>query len=750
MTVAAQGEESEAPEIHAGDGARLAGHDAARLDIFDAATLATPKVSAVSQVPCTPTDDAGGAGQVTNAEFIAAIFPGLPDGASAAICVKSGDPMVDGWWPREASQAGVQCRITTNNYVNSSSFKLGSDRLLRARKDMIAGFHFVVLDDVGTKVPRARLAGVKPSWEIETSPGNSQVGFILKKAMVDAGLVKQLQSAVVGAGLCDPGAVGMARWVRLPQGINGKPKYKSLAGEPFQCRLVQWNPELRYTPEEIMASLQLRVALTEHVVEQVRTTATNLANVAVEPEDDPVKFAKLNKLLDGISPGCGRQDWLKALMAVFHETAGSAAGLELVDRWSCEAANYRGRADVEIAWRSFRRDVANPVTIGTLIQMARAGGVDVNTILRESNDVFPEFDTQVVGGPVIAVVQGQEPRNPLTRFSVRDKLPELEAQMVEQKAILGAIVLLGQATVLYAQANTGKTLIVIWLILDAIRARRIEPAKLFYINMDDNSAGLVDKVRLASEYGFHMLADGHQGFQAKEFRKAMETMIDADDARGVVVVLDTLKKFVNTMDKVQSADFARVVRQFALKGGTVVALAHTNKHPGSDGKPVYSGTTDIVDDFDCAFTLATVAQMADTNQKVVEFRNIKRRGNVALSAAYSYALSRETTYPELVLSVEEIDLDHLGPIKQQAEAQSDAPVVAAVAACIAEGVNTKMLLVDTAAERSGVSKRMVLKVVEKFTGPDPALHRWQYSVGGRGAKTFALLDQAVQPGEVRT
>lgn len=54
------------------------------------------------------------------------------------------------------------------------------------------------------------------------------------------------------------------------------------------------------------------------------------------------------------------------------------------------------------------------------------------------------------------------------------------------------------------------------------------------------------------------------------------------------------------MDNGKSSDFAKVIRQFSLKGGTVIALSHANKHPGADGRTVYSGTTDIVDDFDCA------------------------------------------------------------------------------------------------------------------------------------------------------
>ena len=46
----------------------------------------------------------GGDFQITNAEFIAAVFPHLPEGAFAAVCSKSGDPSLGGWSASRADQ----------------------------------------------------------------------------------------------------------------------------------------------------------------------------------------------------------------------------------------------------------------------------------------------------------------------------------------------------------------------------------------------------------------------------------------------------------------------------------------------------------------------------------------------------------------------------------------------------------------------------------------------------------------------
>lgn len=460
----------------------------------------------------------------------------------------------------------------------------------------------------------------------------------------------------------------------------------------------------------------------------------------------PHTVDQLKLLLDHISPECGYDEWLRVLMALFHETGGSAEGLTLADRWSSKGSTYRGIKEIETKWRSFDAAVSRPVTAGTLIKMAKDAGADVGGILSLGHDGFEPCEYTIVEPGPVADGSAASTQHPLAQYSLLGCVAELERGMVQQVPFLGGIALLGQATVIYAKSNTGKTLIVLYLIVEAIRKSLIDPNNLIYLNMDDNSSGLVEKLKLAEEYGFHMVADGHRGFEAKALRQAMEETIMSGTASKTIVVLDTLKKFVNTMDKGKSSEFARLIRRFVLKGGTVVALAHANKHPGQDGTTVYSGTTDIVDDFDCAYTVTTVAQQVDANSKVVEFTNIKRRGDVALTAAYSYALQRNISYHELLLTVSEVDQATLAPVKQAAEAVADADLIKVIAAYIGAGINTKMKLSSAAAERTGVSKRNALAVLDRYTGDDPIRHRWVFAVRERGAKVFELLARVAGPG----
>src|SRR5206468_1359937 len=133
-----------------------------------------------------------------------------------------------------------------NNYVGCSSYRPTEDGSLKARKEQIAACHFLMIDDIGTKVPLERLAGLELSWLIETSPDNYQGGILLDEPIGDGAEVTQLLKAIIEAGLCDAGASQpMSRWARLPVAINGKPKYAQV-GKPFRCRLVEWHPERRY------------------------------------------------------------------------------------------------------------------------------------------------------------------------------------------------------------------------------------------------------------------------------------------------------------------------------------------------------------------------------------------------------------------------------------------------------------------------------------------------------------------------
>ncbi|MFZ3173389.1 MAG: hypothetical protein WA146_00715 [Thiobacillus sp.] len=243
----------------------------------------------------------GGDLQISNAEFITAVFPIVPEGASAAVCSKSGDPREGGWPAGRADKVGDLCQPHHNNYVCCSSFYPGDDGSFKARKGQFAACHCLMLDDLGTKVPLNRLAGFDLSWLIETSPGNHQGGIILADPITDDAVAVRLLNAVIDAGLCDAGSTGpLSRWARLPEAINGKPKCVDEAGAPFRCRLVEWRPDRRYTPQEIVEQLHLELAPAGRPKKDVRQSLNSSRNIGHDNGDVLIPTASENPVISAL------------------------------------------------------------------------------------------------------------------------------------------------------------------------------------------------------------------------------------------------------------------------------------------------------------------------------------------------------------------------------------------------------------------------------------------------------------------
>ncbi|MGJ0484796.1 MAG: bifunctional DNA primase/polymerase [Methylomicrobium sp.] len=384
------------------------------------------------------------------------------------------------------------------------------------------------------------------------------------------------------------------------------------------------------------------------------------------------------------------------------------------------------------------RPVPRPPEITSSLPTPSKNQSRIIDVCSRAEDPFVRCETLVIQNPRHPLpAESPVNHNPLDKYSLKGQAAEIEKNTVEDQQVLGSVALQGQATAIFAAPNTGKTLIMLCLLIEAITNRRLSPDQVYYLNMDDTSKGLLEKLRIAEEYGFHVLAEGYREFTAREFLNIVVNLVENDQAKGVVIILDTLKKFVNVMDKSQVSHFTRIIRQFVVKGGTLISLAHTNKNPGANGKPVYGGTSDILDDYDCAYTLAAVSH--ELGQKVVVFENIKRRGNVVETAAYRYSTDPGLSYNEMLLSVEPFDEAQVEPLKQAEVIKSDAVLIDAVITSINAGINTKMLLAEAAAERAGISKRKALQIIEKYTGDSPSEHRWTFTVGARGAKVYVLL-----------
>lgn len=329
-------------------------------------------------------------------------------------------------------------------------------------------------------------------------------------------------------------------------------------------------------------------------------------------------------------------------------------------------------------------------------------------------------------------------KNPLLKFTLQGQAAKLEEMAIDQKPLLGAFCLTGQGTVLCAPPNAGKTLITLAMLIEAIEAERIRGSDVFYVDADDTTQGVADKVRVLDEYGVHVVAEGYQGFKARLLTSAIEEMIQEETARGKFLILDTFKKFTQPMSKSETSGFTEVIRRFVLAGGTLLCLSHTNKHTDANGKNVFAGVSDIIDDLDCAYVIDV--NDGEGGKRVAQLTNKKRRGNVPDKLAYAYSPEPELSYIERLMSVHKTDNYDGGSDDVLDYKTPDNEILQTLALTIHHGGESgKMEIVRSVAAQDKVSKRRVLMLLESHTGESPDKHYWRYVVRARGIHVFELV-----------
>jgi putative DNA primase/helicase len=148
------------------------------------------------------------------------------------------------WGGRLTPTHSCKDYASSNAYFSVSLFSKDAPR---RRKETMKEMHVVVLDDVQN-------IAIAPSWRLETSENNYQVGFILDKPITDVELGTRLLQEVSRKSYIhcnDQNGNNPVRYVRLPVAVNTK------TNPAFVHRLTEFAPERRYSLDFIIKSLDL-------------------------------------------------------------------------------------------------------------------------------------------------------------------------------------------------------------------------------------------------------------------------------------------------------------------------------------------------------------------------------------------------------------------------------------------------------------------------------------------------------------
>jgi len=169
-------------------------------------------------------------------------------------------------------------------------------------------------------------------------------------------------------------------------------------------------------------------------------------------------------------------------------------------------------------------------------------------------------------------------------------------EMKKSTVLIPGMIMSGHLVLIAAPANGGKTTIFLRL-CEQLSANG---KAVIYVNADASPGDLITHLDHANLHNYKVIApDAIRGKGVIDVIDRFEAMAKSDTSlEGYVFVIDTLKKFVDMLDKKQLKNILATFRNLTVKGATVCLLAHTNKYNGKDGKPIYEGMGDVRTDVD--------------------------------------------------------------------------------------------------------------------------------------------------------
>jgi len=559
---------------------------------------------------------------VTNKEFIEAIYGADADYAHVTSFTYDPsnipkDKQAIAWGGDYWSK--VNLIPNSNQYATVSIFKPDVNGKARRRKPLFMRTIIILLDDVREKLSYEEAQKLpKPTWILETSEGSEQYGYKLTVPETNQSRVDNLQDGLIASDLApsgkDSGQKNTTRYFRLPEGINNKAS-KLVNGEPFKCRMLEWNPTHTVTMEQ-MAEV--------FCIDLNRPRKDSRVDGAAKVPDHPIlhipDIVNIKSTL-----GDGRYDvtclWVDEHTdqtdngtAIFTNNDGS-----LGYRCHHGACESRNAADL---MKLLEREKPGFGEIMASWKVKRSFG----GLVEPGACIEPGLETSWVKDFVV-------------RKEVMDKIND-PTWIVENLIIQGHFI------VIPAPPNGGKTTIM--LHLSGVMAEK--GYDVFYVNADVSAADAKSmQIKAADDEFSLLLPDFNEGKSMKGVVDNLERMASVSgDYSNLVFIFDTLKKMTDVINKSQSKKLYKTLRSLTAKGMTIICLSHTNKYKGEDNLDVFEGTGDLRSDVDEMIFLTPIKN--GDGSMTVSTRPDKVRG-VFKPITFSISVDRAVSQKGLFIDV---------------------------------------------------------------------------------------------------
>ena len=223
-------------------------------------------------------------------------------------------------------------------YLATSTIRLDAKGALRHKSENFVSMRFIVLDDIGTKVPVSKLPkALKPTYIVETSEGNFQYGYVLKEPVYELEAAKMLVQLAYESGFSDEGGKVAVKLARMPAGVNGKAGDKGA----FKVRLVTMDGPL-WAPQKLLDTMNIDQEWDEILKDAkavAQRRASNMAGASVwshakAPATDGTVDPVLEWLMDNDQYLSDNGEWVTVPCpnAVNHTSGSDTAGYRPLGR----------------------------------------------------------------------------------------------------------------------------------------------------------------------------------------------------------------------------------------------------------------------------------------------------------------------------------------------------------------------------------------------------------------------------------
>lgn len=185
--------------------------------------------------------------------------------------------------------------------------------------------------------------------------------------------------------------------------------------------------------------------------------------------------------------------------------------------------------------------------------------------------------------------------NILEKFYASQTTDEMMEKIQDADFCFAELIVRSHLQAYVAPANTGKTAFAIYASAEMAKSGY----EVIYINADASASDLKFYHNHARTNAYTLISPDLSNQSTDDILNLLKEMARSeDDLNNLVIVIDTVKKFVDVIQKSQAKAFFKILRSLTAKGITVICLGHTNKHQDHSGKALYEGTADLRNDVD--------------------------------------------------------------------------------------------------------------------------------------------------------